>query len=90
MVYSDLMELASILSPTLFVMEPCNGYSLLCLELQALGHETKVISGQAVSMWIKTHMSGQKTDVNDALALARLAFDSDLQPIREKRYEKPE
>ena len=78
------MELASILSPTLFVMEPCNGYSLLCLELQALGHETKVISGQAVSMWIKTHMSGQKTDVNDALALARLAFDSDLQPIRGK------
>lgn len=55
MVYSDLMELASIVSPTLFVMEPCNGYSLLCLELQALGHETKVISGKAVSMWINTH-----------------------------------
>lgn len=84
MVYSDLMELASIVSPTLFVMEPCNGYSLLCLELQALGHETKVISGKAVSMWINTHMSGQKTDINDALALARLAFDCDLQPIREK------
>lgn len=28
MVYSDLMELASIVSPTLFVMEPCNGYIL--------------------------------------------------------------
>ena len=84
MVYSDLMEFASAVDPTLFAMEPCNGYSLLCLELQALGHETKVISGGAVSMWIKAHMAGQKTDLNDALALTRLAFDCDLQPIREK------
>lgn len=84
MVYADLMQLASMLSPTLFVMEPCNGYSYLCLELQALGHETKVISGKAVSMWINTHLSGQKTDMNDAQALVRLAFDRDLQPIREK------
>lgn len=76
MVYSDLMEFASAVDPTLFAMEPCNGYSLLCLELQALGHETKVIGGEAVSMWFKTHMAGQKNDLNDALALTRLTFDN--------------
>ena len=65
MTYADLLDWAGKISPTLFAMEPCNGYSLLCLQLENLGHEIKVISGSTVSMWINTHLSGQKTDLND-------------------------
>ena len=83
--YADLLEWAEKISPTLFAMEPCNGFSLLCLQLESLGHEVKVISGATVSMWINTHLSGQKTDLNDAIALARLAIsDAELTPIRHK------
>ena len=85
MTYADLLDWAGKISPTLFAMEPCNGYSLLCLQLENLGHEIKVISGSTVSMWINTHLSGQKTDLNDAIALARLAVsDAELTPIRHK------
>ena len=50
-----------------------------------VGHEIKVISGWTVSMWINTHLSGQKTDLNDAIALSRLAVsDAELTPIRHK------
>jgi transposase len=83
--YADLLEWAEKISPTLFAMEPCNGFSLLCLQLESLGHEVKVISGATVSMWINTHLSGQKTDLNDAIALARLAIsDAELTPIGHK------
>ena len=85
--YAELYEIADKLSPTLFAVEPCNGYSQLNLELEARGHEMRVISGKAVKMWIDTHMSGQKTDINDALALARLTADPDLRPIRAKSLE---
>lgn len=49
MTYADLLDWAGKISPTLFAMEPCNGYSLLCLQLENLGHEIKVISGSTVS-----------------------------------------
>lgn len=62
-----------------------NSFSLLCLHLENLGHEIKVISGWTVSMWINTHLSGQKTDLNDAIALSRLAVSgAELTPIRHK------
>ena len=62
-----------------------NSFSLLCLHLENLGHEIKVISGWTVSMWIHTHLSGQKTDINDAIALSRLAVsDAELTPTRHK------
>ena len=85
--YAELYELADKLSPTLFAVEPCCGYSQLALELEARGHEMRVINGKVVKMWIDTHMSGQKTDINDALALARLTADPDLRPIRAKSLE---
>ena len=50
MTYADLLDWAGKISPILFAMEPCNGYSLLCLQLENLGHEIKVISGSTVSM----------------------------------------
>lgn len=62
-----------------------NSFSLLCLHLENLDHEIKVISGWTVSIWINTHLSGQKTDLNDAIALSRLAVsDAELTPIRHK------
>ena len=52
------------------------------------GTRSKVISGHAVKNWIATHKSNQKTDLNDATALAKLAlYDHDLQPIRVKNVE---
>ena len=69
-------------------MEPCCGYSQISLRLQNMGHEVKVISGHAVKNWIATHKSNQKTALNDATALAKLAlYDHDLQPIRVKNVE---
>lgn len=86
--YESLFEQAEKLKPTLFAMEPCCGYSQISLRLQNMGHEVKVISGHAVKNWIATHKSNQKTDLNDATALAKLAlYDHDLQPIRVKNVE---
>ena len=82
--YADFLELAKSLNPTLFSMEPCCGFSHLSLELQNLGHEVRVISGLAVSNWIKTYRAGQKTDADDAYALARLVSDRDVKFIRPK------
>ena len=86
--YESLFEQAEKLGPTLFAMEPCCGYSQISLRLQNMGHEVKVISGHAVKNWIAAHKSNQKTDLNDATALAKLAlYDHDLQPIRVKNVE---
>lgn len=86
--YESLFEQAEKLGPTLFAMEPCCGYSQISLRLQNMGHGVKVISGHAVKNWIATHKSNQKTDLNDATALAKLAlYDHDLQPIRVKNVE---
>jgi len=83
--YESLYEQAAKLEPTLFAMEPCCGYSTIALRLESLGHQVKVISGNAVKHWVATHRSSQKTDLNDATALAKLALnDSDLRPIRVK------
>ena len=65
-------------------MQPCNGANILSLNLQAHGHEVKTISGAAVKDWVKVHLAGQKTDRNDALALAHLSRDTMLKPIRTK------
>lgn len=81
---TDLLELASEIQPTTFAIEPCNGANILSLNLQAQGHEVKTISGTAVKDWVKVHLAGQKTDRNDALALAYLSRDAMLKPIRTK------
>ena len=81
---TDLLELASEIQPTTFAIEPCNGANILSLNLQAQGHEVKTISGTAVKDWVKVHLAGQKTDRNDALALAYLSRDTMLKPIRTK------
>lgn len=84
MSYEELTQLAEQLPPTVFVLEPCTGYSHLKRSLEAWGHQVKVISGQAVKHWIDSHCNGQKTDLNDARALAHLHRDKQLRSVRGK------
>ena len=79
----DLLKLSTELQPTTFAIEPCNGANLLSLALQK-NHEVKTISGVVVKNWVKVHCAAQKTDRNDAMALAFLAMDTMLKPIRTK------
>jgi len=56
----------------------------LAEKLQGYGHHTKVIDGAAVKEYIKTHFGGQKTDLNDAQAIAFLSLDTNLPEITPK------
>ena len=82
--YADLLEAAEQLSPTIFAMEPCNGMHWLVNQLQDCGHECRVISGSAVQQYVESHFGKQKTDLNDAQAIAYLALDEMLRFIRAK------
>lgn len=82
--YSDLLETAKQLSPTIFAMEPCNGMHWLVNQLQGYGHECRVISGSMVQQYVESHFGKQKTDLNDAQAIAYLALDEMLRSIRAK------
>lgn len=82
--YPDLLEAAEQLSPTIFAMEPCNGMHWLVNQLQEYGHECRVISGKAVQQYVGSHFGKQKTDLNDAQAIAYLALDEILRFIRAK------
>ena len=79
--YSDLLEAAEQLSPTIFAMEPCNGMHWFVNQLQEYGHECRVISGSAVQQYVESHFGKQKTDLNDAQAIAYLALDEMLRSI---------
>ena len=67
-----------------FCMEPCPEVHYLAEKLQGYGHHTKVIDGAAVKEYIKTHFGGQKTDLNDAQAIAFLSLDTNLPEITPK------
>ena len=82
--YSSLLEVAEQLSPTIFAMEPCNGMHWLVNQLQEFGHECRVISGSAVQQYVESHFGKQKTDLNDAHAIAYLALDEVMRFIRAK------
>ena len=86
MTYADLLDWAGkILRQLCSRWSHATATACCAFSLKTLGHEIKVISGWTVSMWINTHLSGQKTDLNDAIALARLAVsDAELTPIRHK------
>lgn len=38
-------------------------------ELEELGHECRIINGEAVKDYVKSHFAGQKNDLNDAQAI---------------------
>ena len=85
--YDKLYELLADIAPTLVAMEPCSGAHQICEQIEALGHEVLMISGRHVQAWVKDHCNGQKTDLNDALAILNLAYDRWLTPIRGKTRE---
>lgn len=65
-------------------MEPCNGMHWLVNQLLDFGHECRIISGSAVQQYVESHFGKQKTDLNDAQAIACLALDEMLRFIRAK------
>ena len=68
--YSELEKSAQVLCPTTFAMEPCTEMNYLVQKLEAWGHRCLVIGGKNVQNYVQNHYSGQKTDLNDAQALA--------------------
>ena len=58
--------------------------NLLVNELESWGHRCVVIDGKNVQNYIETHFSNQKTDLNDAQALAFLARDKQIRLIKPK------
>ena len=85
--YSELEKSAQALSPTTFAMEPCTEMNYLVQKLEAWGHRCLVIGGKNVQNYVENHYSGQKTDLNDAQALAFLAQDKQLRTIKAKDIE---
>lgn len=82
--YADFLEFTAQIPSATMMFEPGNGANHFALRLQAQGHTPKMVSGASVKSWITLHMSGQKTDLNDAYALARLSEDPDLKTVRIK------
>ena len=85
--YSELEKSAQTLSPTTFAMEPCTEMNYLVQKLEAWGHRCLIIGGKNVRDYIESHFSGQKTDLNDAQALAFLTQDTQLRTITAKDLE---
>lgn len=85
--YKELYELAEKLEPTLFAMEPCCGYSMISTRLKNIGHQVEIISGLEVQSYVRNRLHNQKTDLNDAIALAHLANDFNIPDIRAKEIQ---
>ncbi len=82
--YPDLLKCAQEMSATTFAMEPCCEMNWLVTELESWGHTCLVIDGKNVQNYIETHFSNQKTDLNDAQALAFLARDQQIRLVKSK------
>lgn len=82
--YPAFFEMTAKMEPTCFAMEPCNGYRIYKDTLEAQGHRVRIIGGNFVQAHVNTFLSGQKTDLNDAQALAFLALSEQLIDIRGK------
>ena len=85
--YDELIKSAQELSPTTFAMEPCTEMNFLTHILESFGHSCTVISGKNVQAYVESHFSNQKTDLNDAQALAFLAQDKQIRSIQNKSPE---
>ncbi len=59
----------------------------LVQKLEDWGHCCIVINGKHVQDYVESHFSNQKTDLNDAQALAFLARDSQLRTVTAKDRE---
>lgn len=82
--YQELEKSAQELSPTIFAMEPCTEMNYMVQKLEDWGHHCIVISGKNVKDYVESHFSNQKTDLNDAQALAFLTKDTQLRTVKAK------
>jgi len=82
--YHELLKCAQEMPATTFAMEPCCEMNGLVNDLESWGHKCLVIDGKNVKNYIETHFSNQKTDLNDAQALAFLARDQQIRLIKSK------
>lgn len=85
--YQELEKIAQVLSPTTFALEPCAEMNYLVQKFEDWGHRCIVINGKHVQDYVESHFSNQKTDLNDAQALAFLARDSQLRTVTAKDRE---
>ena len=65
----QLLSYFAQLEPCLVAMEACGSANYWARELQALGHEVKLIAPQ----YVKPYVKGNKNDYNDAEAIAEAA-----------------
>jgi len=65
----QLLNYFAQLEPCLIAMEACGSANYWARELQALGHEVKLIAPQ----YVKPYVKGNKNDYNDAEAIAEAA-----------------
>lgn len=71
------------LEPALVVMEACGGANYWAREIQALGHEVKLIAPQ----YVKPYVKGNKNDYNDAEAIAEAAQRANMRFVPIKSVE---
>ena len=64
-----LLSYFAQLEPCVVAMEACGGANYWAREMQALGHEVKLIAPQ----YVKPYVKGNKNDYNDAEAIAEAA-----------------
>jgi transposase len=71
------------LEPCLVVMEACGGANYWAREIQALGHEVKLIAPQ----YVKPYVKGNKNDYNDAEGIAEAAQRANMRFVPIKSIE---
>jgi transposase len=78
---SELLEFVANLPKCLIAMEACGGAHYWAREFQKFGHEAKLISPQFVKPFVKSN----KTDANDAEAIAEAAVRPSMRfvPIKQ-------
>lgn len=66
---NQLLKYIANIEPCVVVMEACGGANYWAREIEALGHEVKLIAPQ----YVKPYVKGNKNDYNDAEAIAEAA-----------------
>ena len=83
---AQVLSFFAQLEPAVVGMEACAGAHYWGRELEGLGHEVKLLPAQHV----KAYVRGNKTDYNDALAIAEAARQPQLRAVGLKSVEQQE
>jgi transposase len=82
---TQLMTYFANLPPCLIGIEACASANFWARQLEALGHEVRLIPPQHV----KAYVRGNKNDYNDARAIAEAARRPDIRFVAVKTVEQP-